>query len=198
MASKKPKLTEEQKAWRRLQRKADKKNAKTLAEMPLFAALEPKADARSEYWHQRRWAAGRYTEAAPAGFAAAGMAGMEWLRFRAIERFAATVIGPEITAKIVAHIIRVYPMPDYGVGVFSEILTGRKVVFNFIRVENRQPGQSATIEGETFQRQILTREQLSERFPNSIRSDDRGHQPDDGGAMEVLQRFLAGVQRVAS
>lgn len=184
-------MSEEEKAHRRLQRKADKKNAKTLAEVPLFADLEPKATARSEYWHQRRTAAGWYKESAPAGFAAAGMAGMEWLRFRAIERFAATVIGPEITAKIVAHIIRVYPMPDYGVGVFSEILTGRKVVFNFIRVENRQPGQPATLEGETFQRTVLTREQLEERFGLTVRSDDRGHQPDDGDLMARVQEIIA-------
>lgn len=39
--------------WKEAQRKADKKNAKTEAEIPLFAEQEPRSTAEAEYWKWR-------------------------------------------------------------------------------------------------------------------------------------------------
>lgn len=156
------KLTDAEKEARKHQRSADKRNAKTEEELGMFAALEPQADARSEYWRWRFNVAKHFGQ--PHTNADKGVLGLCWLELHAIERWARKTLGP-VADKIAAHIRRVYPCPDYSAGIWAEVVAGKRLVFAVARVENRQPGQPAVVDTDWYEHLTMTREAFWQLFP---------------------------------
>lgn len=122
------KLTEQEK----LARKAAKITAKDKAAAGLFADYVEETTAAHVYWKGRFDKAARFNWYNPAG---AAETGMEWVRLHAIERLAVTLLGAAVAGEVIAYVRRTYPMPDYGLFVWSELLTGLKSVTLRMRAE---------------------------------------------------------------
>lgn len=119
MTRKTPLLTDDQKARRRAAAKAEAKNKKVQAEIPLFADLVEKAKPNDEYW---AWRFGKAQEGGGGGEEAAYLAGVDWrVDIWLMRKLAKQVMPPEDFALADAK------RNDHGsqTSYWKYILTGR-------------------------------------------------------------------------
>jgi hypothetical protein len=126
------KLTEAEKAKRKHQRSADRKNAKAREQAgPLFADQVEQTTAAAEYWHWRR-------NVAKAGQAVSEHVGADLLNAigeAAIRRFAHQALG-QAFERLDAYRWHTFPA-DHGYGFWRDVLTSsRQVVFGYRREEH--------------------------------------------------------------
>lgn len=187
-------LTDEQKAWRRHQRRAEATNAKARAEAGMFADVpgEVPTVTADDMW--RRW---RMNKAMAAENVASviGQAadGLLWVKLQAIERWAIELLGERLAAELIEHVRKVYPMPSYGPSVWANLLSGNYEVVYRYRLEFRpehvnqynSDGRRLVVEAKfppADWRAPITREEFWERFP--YKEPALGPEPDDGGLFE--------------
>jgi hypothetical protein len=125
------KLTDEQKRWRRHQRRAAKENAKTKEEIPLFADQVPERTATDEYWrwrHNVACAAEWGGQCGTTGLAGAlGKFTEYWLK-----RLASAHVSAEMLEQLQAFRVRCYPDGhDDGVSFWMGVLCGQRVVTGY-------------------------------------------------------------------
>lgn len=203
MNSKRRKLTDEEKAWRRHQRRADRENAKAIAESGMFAAVpgEVQEVTADDMW--RRWRANVALGVERIGHV--GLVGL--VRPLAvvlalhIEQYARQTIGSDFD-RVRAHALKTYGASywqEYAYGFWQELLTGGKeIVFSWRAEcrpewvnENNKDGRR-TFPDEVFPPRgwmpPLTREQFWELFP--YRDPEPGPEPDDGGLFDRVMALI--------
>lgn len=125
------KLTEQEKLARRLQRSADRKNAKTQAEIPLFAdQLEP-ATFESE---KRAWQFNKAYHAGERCSELEGNRGLASLACNVFRRLAAQHLGARF-AEVDQYIRATYPSSYWGMTWKEVLASQRKFVLRWERVE---------------------------------------------------------------
>lgn len=111
----------------KLARKADRITAKNKAAAGLFAELVPTTTAADVYWKTRRDKARAGEGGGPLD---AAVHGLEWIRVRCIERYAAELLGADVAAKLADHFITRADGrgPAYVADNWFGVLTGREAV----------------------------------------------------------------------
>ena len=185
-------LTDAEKERRKHERKAAKMNAaEAKAYGPLFAEMAPTYTAEDAY---RKWRLGK-AAVAELHF----HYGLEWIQLQAIERHAVKLMG-DVAKEIAAHIRRVYPMPDYGPHMWSEVLTTKKrivyrykLLFDPARIrEHNSDGRYLVDDGVWEAEPVMTRDEFKAMFPAVARMGDVAPEPPtaDDVRMEAVLEIL--------
>lgn len=206
--------SDDQKAWRRHQRRADRENAKAIAAAGMFADVPGEVHAVTAvdmYWRWRRNKALAAENCADVTGSA--IRGLKWIELQAIERWAVELLGMSLAVELIAHVRSVYPMPDYGPTVWCRLLSGQyDVVYRWhikegpdktISIRNRDDEEIiVNLSGRTLIAEgrfpppgwspPITREQFWERFPYREPAPDP--EPDDG---RLFDRVMAAIRFAA-
>jgi hypothetical protein len=193
---KRARLTEEEKAWRRHQRKAAALNAKARADAGMFADVpgvveEVTAD---DMW--RRW---RYNVAKAAeNLGSIGLVGLvrplQIVQAQSLEDLARELLGPEVAERLRAKARKIYR--DYYGYAYSfwcgVMTTPERVVFAMI--PNPEPGGRPAVIPVDFwppdgHVPPMTRDQFHARFP--YKDPPLEQEPDDSG---LFERVMAAVR----
>lgn len=163
-------MSDDEKRWRRLQRKADAINAKTQAEVPLFADMEHKTNATEQYWRWRYQVAGGvegttelYTLQRP----------LDSLRYYTLQRIAAGVFADQMV-EIDVRLREIYPNVLYWMSILEGMVCGTdqiewyRLEFDPTKVNRYNPDGrrcvvDRTIPGPDF-KPPFTREQLKAKL----------------------------------
>lgn len=179
------KLTPEEKAARKLDRKAADMNGRAAREFgPLFAHLAPTYTRDDAYWHTRaNYSRGAELVAQSCGPA---MTAMRMFQLNVIEQFARSVLGVEAFDKLAAHSRRTYRnQAGYGYSFWCGVLTERtEIAFAWERFDDATTSLGYRLKPSDSFPPVgyvppLTRAEFFERFPYiEFQNSD---EPDDGG-----------------
>jgi hypothetical protein len=179
------KLTAEEKAARKHQRSAERKNARIREDVPLFADQLPQNTAEGEYWHWRRNKACAAEETR--GYYN-GVNIFQCLQLQRIWKVAFQFVGEEEFVKLDAYSRRTYPCETYWYGFWKKVLSGERVEFGRELVKDRQPGQPAVVCTDWYEQKHMTSEEFYALFP--YQWDDPPAAPDDGGLARLVEKLL--------
>lgn len=159
------------------QRKADKINAKVAAEIPLFADQAEKVSPEAIYWHWRRHcsAGGEHGVRQFEGNRL-----LQVFQVRFIRDFARGHMTAEQFTLMDARCFATYPGAEYWYDFWRQVLTGEKIPLRYGKVENRQPGQPATIVVESWppadwKPPFANRDEFYAKFPYKDQDPPRDH-----------------------
>lgn len=164
-------MTPEERAWRRREQSAKRKNEKREAEaaaVPLFAEqvkeIVPEFTAANEFWHWRRNRAsagehGGYLEARD---------GLVAFQIRVvIERYVRAVLGEEVFAKLLDKCKRTYPSVSYWYEFWKKVMCGELIELAIEKNPDFKPGcgMKAIRVTDSYQHQHMTPAEFYAMFP---------------------------------